>query len=300
MEKQSVNSQKDRPKIHRKILCNQYESQTCQQAQGAAERYNAQVFPKVRVADCLDINQTPLTQRESRYALSAHFDFVVCSEHSDALFAIEYDGPQHRSDTATIERDRLKDTICETAEFPLLRIDSVFLEKSFHTSFLAFLIECWFLNQSFESEQDHGRISLEETFDPICLKISEGGGPSQPVFDIISPIRERIEEKYGWPLFRNTSLTGHLSGRDKFGYCHGLFTVIGEINTFGRGACKFYKFEPIPPEELASIIAEHNMYMSLENILEGKTTSLARRKIETVIRDHFRRIQEHGNQPTYQ
>ena len=176
-----------------------------------------------------------------------------------------------------------------------MRIDDTFLDATLHISLLSFLIECWFLYESFASEQFKGNIPPEEPFDPINLRISDGISPSKPVFDIITPIRKRIEKKHGWPPFKNTSISEHLSGKDRFGYCHGLFTVIGEVNTYGRGACRFYLFEPVPAEDLASIIAEHNMYISLEKILDGKTSSLNASDVEYVIDDHSKRIESAKN-----
>lgn len=86
-------------------------------------------------------------------------------------------------------------------------------------------------------------------------------------------------------------MTEHLSSKGRFGYYYGLFTVIGEVNTYGRGACRSYLFEPVPPEDLASIIAEHNMYISLEKILDGKTNLLNVNDVEDVIIDHLKRIE---------
>jgi len=281
---------------HKKnLFCNQYERLSYKQANIASEKYGAHVFSKVRVADCLDIDQLGLSRDGYRYALSSHFDFVIFSEDYDVLFSIECDGPQHWNDPKVIKRDKIKNNICETGKLPLLRIDKTFLSTSAHISMLNFLIECWFLNESFKREKLIGNISQDEPFDPINLCSSDDSGPSKSLFDLINPVRRRIEKKHGWPPVKNTSITGHLTGKDRYDYCHGLFTVIGEVNTYGKGACRFYLFEPVPPEDLASIIAEHNMYLALEKILDGKSNSVKASDVEEVIFNHSKRIESNKN-----
>jgi len=61
--------------MHRRkrILVNQYEEAVDAALIESASRCNVRVFPKVRIADTLDIQQSGLTNDEYSYALKAHF-----------------------------------------------------------------------------------------------------------------------------------------------------------------------------------------------------------------------------------
>jgi hypothetical protein len=110
-----------------------------------ADRNGARVFPKVRIADVLDIADSGISDREYGYALRAHFDFVVAETDGTPHFAVEFDGPQHATDRATIQRDALKAALCQRGELPLLRIDAGYLRPSGRFTLLSWLVELWFL-----------------------------------------------------------------------------------------------------------------------------------------------------------
>lgn len=135
----------------RKKLFNYSESLTDKILQESVESHNARVFPKVRVADALNIECSGITNELYSYALKAHFDFVVC-RGSLPLFAVEFDGPHHQTELNTIRRDALKASVCANLGMPLLRIDSVHLRKVGQITVLAWLIHVWFMKEAWDED----------------------------------------------------------------------------------------------------------------------------------------------------
>ena len=82
-----------------------------------ADRYQATVYRKVRIADVIDIKQLDPGSLRS-YALAAHFDFVVVDKTEYPQFALEFDGSGH-----TPLHDHKKDKICCLADLALFRAD---------------------------------------------------------------------------------------------------------------------------------------------------------------------------------
>jgi hypothetical protein len=135
------------------LLVNEGEAEARQILEGATAQFEASVSQKVRVADVLEIGGSGLTDAEYRYALQAHFDFVVTSGERDiALFAVEFDEAHHDFDPDTIVRDAMKDSICDRFNFPLLRIEADFLRRGpDHGALLDWLTTLWFIYDAFRS-----------------------------------------------------------------------------------------------------------------------------------------------------
>lgn len=166
----------DRRKL---INVNRYESLTDAALRQAVEEFEARVCPKVRVADALNISKSGLPDEVYSYALKAHFDFVVVDKHERVAFAIEFDEQHHRSDSKTIRRDRLKNSVCEMLGMPLLRITGEYLDEiGFDTpwpgrrsitagrfaSIIGWLARLWFLEEAFYRAQERGEILPDEPF----------------------------------------------------------------------------------------------------------------------------------------
>ena len=64
----------------KRILTNEYEEATEIALTESALKCNARVYPKVRVADALEVNHSGLTDDEFSYSLKAHFDFLVLAQ----------------------------------------------------------------------------------------------------------------------------------------------------------------------------------------------------------------------------
>jgi hypothetical protein len=65
------------------------------------------------------------------FGLKAHFDFTVTRRDTTPLFAVEFDGPLHKSSKDQIQRDKKKDTIANKTNFPILHINSRYIDKSY-------------------------------------------------------------------------------------------------------------------------------------------------------------------------
>src|SRR4051812_16288171 len=77
-----------------KKLSNLGEQRVYDELKPVADRYGAEVYRKVRVADVIDTDAT-LPFELGRYALMAHFDFVVTDREHAPQFAVEFDGSGH-------------------------------------------------------------------------------------------------------------------------------------------------------------------------------------------------------------
>lgn len=51
-------------------------------------------------------------------------DFVITDLLGQPIYAIELDGPEHRTDTSLIERDKIKGHVLSAIKIPLLRIEN--------------------------------------------------------------------------------------------------------------------------------------------------------------------------------
>lgn len=176
----------------RAVLASAGEIATDEALAEVAERLGYRVFPKLRIADALDINPSGLSDEQFHYALSAHFDFVVGeADTSRSLFAVEFDGRQHDTSRDVAARDRLKDEICAKLELPLLRIDTDFLKQVDRFTIVGYLIEVHGLAEAFYEQQRAGYIAWDDDFDYWCAVGLENGRVVQP-YDLAAPAKRLI------------------------------------------------------------------------------------------------------------
>jgi hypothetical protein len=71
-----------------KKLLNKPEEATHIRLKEVCEKNCTAVFAKVRVADILPIERSRLQSEKFRYALQAHFDFIVADDNHNPLFAV--------------------------------------------------------------------------------------------------------------------------------------------------------------------------------------------------------------------
>ncbi|MFF4573673.1 DUF2726 domain-containing protein [Streptomyces sp. NPDC001410] len=149
------------------MLVNSYESAADRMLREIADEQGDRVTLKARLADVIDVDgMDGLTWRTKSYALAAHLDFVMVDKvTSRGRFAVELDGRQHFSDPATLERDALKDELCERAGLPLLRITSDFARKVGRWRILSYLAEAFYRSEAFFEAQEKGHIPYDEPFD---------------------------------------------------------------------------------------------------------------------------------------
>lgn len=98
------------------------------------------VMPKVRLQDAIGKGVGDwLSDREFSYFTRAHLDFLV-TENSLPIFAVEFDGPFHKVDAVTCERDLMKNRLCKLANLPLLRISASEIAEHDHMTVLVYML----------------------------------------------------------------------------------------------------------------------------------------------------------------
>lgn len=159
-------------------LLNKYEEVTYDRLTRVCEG-RAKVFTKVRLADIFRINNSGISSDKFSYCLKAHFDFVVVDEDYQPIFAVEYDGIQHKIKDCQIKNDLLKNDLCKKFKLPVLRVNFNYISKEFKgLDLLTYFTECWFLYEDFQAAQRQGKISCFEDFDPYFL-ITSGSNTGQ-------------------------------------------------------------------------------------------------------------------------
>ena len=148
----------------KKIIANKYEAAVHNAISNVAKQNGCVVYPKVRIADALNIDRSGLDKQAYSYALKGHFDFLVADGQSLPAFAVEFDGPSHDTPHGR-RKDGLKNGICKMLGLPLLRITAAYLkEENESMSLLAWLADLWFMNEAFTQAQENGSIPADEPF----------------------------------------------------------------------------------------------------------------------------------------
>ncbi len=130
-----------------------------------AEKNGYRLSLKMRLRDAIDVDDLPLTRRERDFAFTAHLDFVAFDAGSHLpVLAVEYDGPQHLTDDRQIERDQIKNRLCEVARLPLLRIDNLFARKEGKWRVLQYILWAHEIGKAFYEAQAAGYIPEDEPF----------------------------------------------------------------------------------------------------------------------------------------
>jgi hypothetical protein len=152
-----------------KRLLNRSEEDTLKELNLVTSRYGLQVHTKVRMADVCPIEGRGIPDDLYKYALMAHFDFLVTNEEYIPQFAVEFDGSSHETPTAKI-RDAKKDAICRTFKFPLLRVKINYLPKIYNSlSLIEWIIDVYYMEQAFYEAQEKGQVPYDEPFDPFFI-----------------------------------------------------------------------------------------------------------------------------------
>ncbi|PWN56488.1 hypothetical protein DEH80_06555 [Abyssibacter profundi] len=160
-----------------KQLLNLPESVTDQRLREICDDFDATVYPKVRVADVLPIEKSGIDNEQYRYALQAHFDFVVADSKAHPLFVVEFDGSSHSEPDAK-RRDRLKNALWERFNVPILRINRRYLSDKFSDwDLLRWFATVFFVKRSWDEDVESGRIPPEDSvFDPAFVSVRTKSG----------------------------------------------------------------------------------------------------------------------------
>lgn len=258
-------------------LLNRYEEITYEKLRSVCEPAGAHVFPKVRVADVVLLDGLHLAPQEFSFGLKAHFDFVVTDQHYAPLFSVEYDGPQHKTDSRQEQRDAIKNGICEKSNYPLLRINSRYLDREFRgLDLLTYFVDVWFLQEAFDEAQRNGGVPYDEPFDPAFI-YSDGTheGKRWPYWisiDIQTRINELYEEKKV-----DQMVPGHWVGVDDRGNyrCLSWLALPGDRAIYTTTGMRNQNF-PVAVSDLLGMIGMFDVFEKLKAYLEGAGTVASR------------------------
>jgi len=138
---------------------NYSEDRVQKQIRAVIGRHGAELHEKVRVADVVNIDM--LDRRDlGTYSLQSHFDFVLIDERQQAVVAIEFDGPGHKT-----SNDEKKNSICNQANLPLFRIYGFQEVREINAMTLTrYLVELVFHARVFQQMKADGRLDPSEPF----------------------------------------------------------------------------------------------------------------------------------------
>jgi hypothetical protein len=152
-----------------KRILNRDEEATHGRLQECCKRNSAAVYPKVRIADVLPIEDSGIPGDLFGFALMGHFDFIVTDLAHNPLFAVEFDGPLHSSQQQT-ERDLKKNLLCERFDLPLLRINRAYFNRTYRNmDLLTWIVEYWFGARGIEEAYRSGQLPEDDYFDPMMF-----------------------------------------------------------------------------------------------------------------------------------
>jgi len=155
-------------------LLNRYEEVVFDQISEVGQKYGLSVYPKVRLADVIDLDALDIDYSYKSFGLRSHFDFVISREYQP-LYVVEFDGPSHLTDVQR-ERDTKKDKLCKMGGLPILRVNSRYIDKIFgNLSLLAWIMETYEMQCGFYEAQESGHIPFDEPFDPFSLMTMRDG-----------------------------------------------------------------------------------------------------------------------------
>ncbi|MGM3305180.1 DUF2726 domain-containing protein [Anabaena sp. WFMT] len=278
-------------KRKKKLLVNRYEIATNEELKKVASKYEAEVYPKIRIADVVEIENSGISNEEYKYALQAHFDFVITTvKDFDPKFVIEFDEEAHEQDREYIRRDKLKNSICKKFEIPLFRINADFLKEIGNfpkinrrsifagnfDSLAGWLVETWFLEKAFYEGQEKGLIPDDE---PFCWFSFIGQDPfAQSALYIHKIYKEKLCTTY-LPI----KIKGH--SIDEVAWATlAILPLNNGRYIVGFAECKSVNFSAISAYELCEELALLNIANELFKYQSGKLIGLTKQEIEKNMR----------------
>src|SRR5689334_2570483 len=247
-----------------KKILNLHEADTHTRLKETCEKYGASVYPKIRLADVLPIENSGITNDLYSYALQAHFDFVVTDDKHVPLFAVEFDGPSHETEEQVV-RDKKKNKICEIFNFPLLRINAKYLDKKYRSlDLLSWFVETWFFRDAFFNAQEEGLVPEDEPFDPMLIIELPGRKERFPLW-LSAGLRIKIQ-KLAEAKTINDFVPNEWIGIDKNGNYHGLtwLSIDDERVVISQTAMRAQSF-PVVESDILSELLIFQLYEELSH-----------------------------------
>lgn len=157
-----------------------------------------------------------LQEGDWRYAMSAHFDFVVHAplygQHpTHPLFVVEFDGATTHTSAAARRRDLAKNRLCAASGLPMVRINDTFLHSRERLTLVDWLAEMW---AAYQEEMPRLIIERDEDLASMADEEKEEAGPwlmmeyphldVEMIFRLTHPfppavaIAQRLADKHGF------------------------------------------------------------------------------------------------------
>ena len=249
-----------------KRILNRPEEKTYSLLRQGCEPWGANVFAKVRLADVLEVDNSGLSEADFGFALRSHFDFVITEDDFAPLFAVEFDGPSHKTDKP-FARDQRKNKLCERFELPLLRVKTRYLERKYRDwDLVSWFVEYCFLERSLNRAQEQGSIPWDEAFDTMSvfeLPDRKGAFPLALAYDAHWKVRRLADRGKCW-----SPGLSHLVSRDKKGVYHALAYVIIDAETCAIAEVRMREQQfTVSPSELLGDLAGLEVYEALRDAL---------------------------------
>ncbi len=251
-----------------KRVLNRPEEQTYFLLRAGCERWGANVFAKVRVADVLELDGSGLIAADYSFALRSHFDFLITEGGFSPLFAVEFDGPLHKTEQQ-VARDQRKNRLCERFELPLLRVKSRYLERKYRDwDLVSWFVEYWFLERAFNKAQEQGSIPWDEGFDTMSvwdLPERKGAFPLALAYDAHWKVRRLADRGKCW-----SPGLSHIVSCDKQGVYHALGYVIIDSESCALAELKMSEQQfSVCPSELLGDLVGLETYEALRDALRN-------------------------------
>lgn len=249
-------------------LLNRSEEIVFDEITAIGQRFGLAAYPKVRLADVIDLDTLPIDYAHKSFGLRSHFDFVIYRDYIPQ-YAVEFDGPSHFTERQK-ERDQKKDHLCDLSRLPILRINSRHLTKDFgKITLLSWIIETYEMQSGFYEAQENGQIPWDEPFDPFTLMTLIDGKFEHPLW-LSQSSRRQMHELYRKGLIHNMGSSGWI-GENARGVMRGI-EFIGVTPTHGlhvETAMRSQQFPIVFSDLLNEILTIHLMKRITEHLAGG-------------------------------
>jgi hypothetical protein len=250
---------------------NSYERVTYDKLNAVADRLGAHVFPKVRLADVIPVNNSGISKTEFTFALKSHVDFLVTDSDQEPQFCVEFDGPTHQ-DREQIRRDEIKNDLLARFDMPYMRINARYLEDRYRgLDLLTYFVDVWFLSIAFGAAQDSGHVPLDEPFDPTCV-ISDGtlSGRTWPYW-VSLDLQVNIQKLFDAGKIVQMS-PSHWIGADKRGNLRCIAWLFAKEDEclFIETGMRQHRFPAVDCSDILSQLAIYDLHDALLLTLNGQ------------------------------
>jgi hypothetical protein len=274
-----------------KLLVNRYEEITYERLDRLTKENGAHVFGKTRVADVLPIHGSDISRDDFSYALKSHFDFTVTDGSYESLFAVEFDGPSHKS-AIQRERDLRKNRLCERFSLPLLRINANYLDLQFRgMDLLTYFVEVWFMSRAFDNMMECGLLGPDADFDPAMIVVDPKRKERFP-FWLSADLQVNLQQLEKKKVIRN-GIPRHWIGIDGDGNyrCLGWLDLTATSHVVIETGMRAQQF-PVVISDVLQQISIFDLWAKLQRVLAGEAAASTHEGLRKQLKryDRYRKV----------